>query len=124
MVKVEIQLARILAILDERDRRYEDRFVAQERANTIALNAANERLARMNEFRDQLTDQAATFVTQESLMAYKEVMNANIGRLEAANATSAGRGSGMSQLWGLIVGAAGVLIGVIMVANSMFGVHT
>jgi Flp pilus assembly protein TadB len=106
------------AILAERDRRYDDRFGAQERANTIALDAANERLARMNEFRAQLTDQAATFATRTEMNAEFRAVNATLARLETKDANNAGRGSGMSQLWGFIVGAAGVIIAVVAVAQN------
>ncbi len=123
MKAVRSQVAVIHALLGERDRRYEERFNAQERANTIALSAANERLARMNEFRDQLTDQAGTFVTREELNARLEAINGTLTRLDSHDAANRGRGLGMTQLWAIIVGIAGLLFGGVMAANSLLGAH-
>jgi len=60
-------------VLNERDRRYEDRFEGQEKAVGAALQAAKEavqkaevaaekRFDAVNEFRAQLADQASTFM--------------------------------------------------------------
>jgi hypothetical protein len=67
------QLARLETIVDERDRRYEQRFAAQEKAVKDALTgsekavakaeiAAEKRFDSQNEFRAQLADQAGTFI--------------------------------------------------------------
>jgi len=69
--------------LDERDRIYGERFSAQEKAVIAALAAVKEANAKsetsmerrfdsVNEFRQTLTDQAATFVTIPSLIAIQE----------------------------------------------------
>lgn len=49
-------------MLDEVDKRYQQRFVEQEKAILTALAANDRRLDGMNEFRDTLKDQAATFI--------------------------------------------------------------
>ena len=55
--------------MDERDRRYEQRFRAQEEAVSKAEHSTEKRLEGMNEFRSQLKDQQATFVTRAELLA-------------------------------------------------------
>jgi hypothetical protein len=63
---------------DERDRRYEQRFLAQEQAAKIAIDAANKALDKadsatanrfesVNEFRQTLTDQTATFMPRPEI---------------------------------------------------------
>ncbi len=65
--------AHILQMMIEHDRRYEQRFAAQEKAVASALGAAERAVAKaetatekrfegVNEFRSQLADQAQTFM--------------------------------------------------------------
>jgi pyruvate-formate lyase len=66
---------------DERDRRYEQRFLAQEQAAKIAIDAANKALDKadsatanrfesVNEFRQTLTDQTATFMPRPEITTF------------------------------------------------------
>lgn len=118
----EIARERIAALndkLDERDRRYSERFDAQEGANRLALDAAEKavlkaetaaerRFEGVNEFRQTLSDQAATFITRKEVEALLSGVNQTLGRLDTANSTHTGRSVGMVQLWGFIVGAVGI----------------
>ena len=97
---------------EERDRRYSERFSAQEHANGIALSAANERLERMNQFRDQLTSQAASFVTRDTLDAELKSIHAITTRLENVSAATQGRGAGVTSLISYGIAVAGVLIAI------------
>ena len=48
------------------------RIDALKEATDIAKSAMDERLARMNEFRDTLKDQNATFITKSEFLAYQD----------------------------------------------------
>jgi len=72
----EILLEKIVALrqlMDERDRRYEERFEATDQKTSLALTASEKAVTKaevatekrfdaQNEFRGQLKDQASTFV--------------------------------------------------------------
>jgi len=117
------------AILAERDRRYGERFDAQERANSLALDAAEKavlkaegaaekRFEAVNEFRATLSDQAGSFATRAEMNAELRAIGARLERLEGHDATSDGRGMGMTQLWGYLVGGAGLIIAVVTIAQN------
>jgi hypothetical protein len=110
-------------VLAERDRRYTERFDAQEGANRLALdaaekavlkaeNAAERRFESVNEFRATLSDQAAQFVTRKEVEALFVAVNGTLGRLEQGASNSAGRGAGMSQMWGWIAAIAALGVAV------------
>lgn len=99
-------------LLKERDRRYKAQFRAQEKAQGIALDAANERLEGMNKFRDQLTAQAATFVNRDTLDAELKGVHAVTARLENAAAQIAGRGAGVTSLISYGIAVAGVTVAI------------
>jgi hypothetical protein len=107
--------------LDERDRRYNERFTAQEGANHLALEAAEKavlkaetaaerRFEGVNEFRQTLSDQARDFITRKEVEALLLGVNATLSRLDTANTANTGRGVGMGQLWGWVVAAAGLAL--------------
>lgn len=113
----------------ERDRRYAERFAAQETANKLALeaaekavlkaeNASEKRFEGVNEFRAALSDQAGSFITRKEVEALLLGVNDKLGRLDNQASASAGRGIGMGQLWVLIVGGIELLVAVATVARS------
>jgi len=80
-VVARTEILHLKELLAAADRRYEQRFDAQEKAVQAALNAAKDavnkaeqasekRLDSVNEFRAQLRDQAGTFVTRSELWGY------------------------------------------------------
>lgn len=58
------------------ERRCDERFTAMQRAIDVAFQASERRLDSVNEFRAQLGDQTRTFVT-------REVMEALVSKLDA-----------------------------------------
>ena len=60
----------LLALMNERDLRYGQRFDSQERAVTKALDAADKRFESVNEFRNQLKDQTGTFITRNEMWGW------------------------------------------------------
>lgn len=101
---------------DEVDKRYLQRFVAQELAVAAALTSAKEavlkaeaaserRFESINEFRATLSDQATKFASQEKV----NDLVSRFDRLE-------GRGTGTDASWGKlvsIVGMVGVLVALV-----------
>jgi Flp pilus assembly protein TadB len=109
----------ILAVMDQMDLRYQQRFEAQTKAIDAALlaakeavtkaeNATEKRFESVNEFRDTLSDQAATFITRVEYASLEK----RVTELATRQENAAGRGQGLSALWGYFVALAGVLIGV------------
>lgn len=111
------------AILSEMDRRYEQRFDAQEKANTTALTAAEKavlkaevaaeaRFASVNEFRGTLSDQTATLMPRVEAEARMQAMADKLGELGDRVNRAEGRGSGYTASWAVGVAVMGLLLGV------------
>ena len=98
-----------MAVLDERDRRYRERFESQGKAIDTALIATERRFEGVNEFRKTLSDQAGTFATRDQVEALRTLMAAMAARLDRQEGRSTGLGAG----WGYLVAAAGVVIAVV-----------
>jgi len=107
-------LEHIKALLAQMELRYQQRFDAQTSAINAALQAAKEavtkaematerRFASVNEFRQTLSDQAATFISRTEFNALKERMD-----------REAGHQGGLSDGWKWLVGVAALAIPVIL----------
>ena len=99
------------------DHRFEDAEllrVESARLTKTALDAAHtsmeKRLDGMNEFRDQLKDQAAKFVTREEMISTLKSIQANVEILLSARATEEGKASQKSLNVTMIIAIAGVLL--------------
>ena len=108
-------LEHIIALLNERDRRYQQRFDDQTTAINAALQAAKEAVTKAEsaaekrfELLNELRDGVAT---AEQLDALEKV----VGDLAARVDRFEGRSTGLSAGWGYLVGAAGVVGAVIAV---------
>lgn len=88
-------------------------LASAERAVSKAESAAERRFESVNEFRQTLTDQAATFMPRveaeqriEALAEKHDALAARVDRTE-------GRSTGMSASWGLLVGVV-LLVGALV----------
>ena len=127
-----------LAIINERDRRYDQRFVDSKEAVNTALSAAKEavnaaliaakeavvkaenasekRFEGVNEFRKTLADQQMTFSRRSDLQAltdnlelrYKTITDRMASLEETVNRNTS-RGEGSTATWGYMGAALGVL---------------
>lgn len=99
----------------------DQRFAAAEGALQIALGerekamlkaeaASDRRLEGMNEFRQTLSDQAATLVGRAEFNARIDSIVEAVNRLDKQGSAASGRGAGAAALWGWIVGAAGLVL--------------
>ena len=107
------------SLLTEMDRRFEAAIAAQDKAVQIAMIAsekavvkaeiaAEKRFESVNEFRGQLTDQAATFLARTEYLTAHQSLTEKIGDLGARLERIEGAKTGGRELWGYIVGAIGV----------------
>ena len=88
-------LSHLKEIMDERDRRYEDRFKAMDEKTSLALNASEKAVSKaematekrfdsVNEFRAQLKDQAATLMPREETFTKFNAIEEKIEDLKRA----------------------------------------
>lgn len=124
-------------------------FNATEKATSAALAAAKEAVVKaeaaserrfdsVNEFRGQLKDQAASFITRDEYSAQLKSLgdkldaatvnfssqldratsqlNTSIASLTASRATTEGRTTGRAELWAIIIGA----VSVVLVAMAIY----
>ncbi len=80
-----------------------------------ARDSMNTRLEGMNEFRDSLRDQAQRFATREQV----EALSIQVQELRVARGLDTGRGAGLNAGWGYIIGAVGLVVGLITIAFAM-----
>lgn len=124
--------ADVLGRLGELDKRYEQRFEAQEKAVVAAITAADRAVGKaetatekrfdgVNEFRASLSDLTATMMPRQEAMVQINNLAERINKLEAFINMSHGRGKGLSDTWGYVVGAiasATAIVAVILSFNN------
>lgn len=137
-------ISSVQQIMDERDRRYEQRFVAQEKAVTDALTSAEKAVAaalaaaekavskaematekrfdNVNEFRAQLNDQANTFVPRQEYQVQHDPLVERVGKLEnnlyAREGQSSGQKATIAYIISAIVSATAIITAIIAVSNN------
>lgn len=103
-------------VLEEMDRRYEQRFIAQESASRAAMTAAQEavhkaevaaekRFDSVNEFRATLADQASTLMPRAESTLRWEAVSERVTKIENLLAADVGKSQGLNAAWGYLVGA-------------------
>lgn len=122
-------------ILAEKDAAYAQRFEAQEKAIQAALTAqkeavqkaetaAEKRFDSVNEFRAQLSDQAATFMPRREAESAMKAMTEKYEQLAKTNANNIdsiehrmdrneGRSSGLGAGWGYLIGGIGLIAAIV-----------
>ncbi len=100
---------------------------AAEKAVAKAENAADKRFEALNELRGMAADWRTEFARQSTvdlqvigLTDKIEALRGQINALAIKSSESAGRGSGRSDIWGFIVGGAGL----VLVLVTVFAVAT
>ena len=100
-------------LLNERDKRMEERFTSMQIAVSKAEVTTEKRFEAMNEFRAQLGDQARTFMPRIESQVLHDGANNRINEVMDKVRKMEDLRQGGSNLWGYIVGAIGV-IGIIV----------
>lgn len=144
---IEERIKGVFAIIEERNSQYEQRFIGQEKAVAAALTAAKEAVAfaliaakesvvkaeaavekrfdGVNEFRGQLSDQAATFLPRleadvmfkavsDKITALTDLANANRSRLDIRD----GGSKGISAVTAAVISGLSLLIAIAAVVLS------
>lgn len=124
IAELRANLKSLREIVDERDRRYEDRFKATDDRTGLALTssekavqkaeiATEKRFDSVNEFRGQLKDQAATLLPRSEADVKFNGFTKEIEELKKSMLTSQGRTSGFNASWGIAVSVALLAIALI-----------
>lgn len=127
--KEEMTTREIVALINERDRQYSQRFDAQQQAVKEAFAAAKEavekaekssekRFDSVNEFRAQLKDQQLTFLPRTEYFANHKALEIavkeNADKLTVVTQRQyedQGRSSGSNWMWGVVAGVIALLMG-------------
>lgn len=117
-------------MMREADRRYEQRFEAQEKAVEAALANAKEangksersdekRFEAVNEFRDQQRDLIGTFMPRsEAEQIFQQLREAQ-SDIKTRQDTSEGRGVGLNAGWIYLLGAATFVAALVAIAVAL-----
>jgi hypothetical protein len=97
-------------IIKENDRRYEERFQAQEKAVTVGITALEDRLRGMNEFRGTLEDQARKFIPRSEAELALDTLHGEIDKINSELSTARAERMGIKGGWGYAVAVMGVVI--------------
>ena len=120
LVKDAVARERITALatqLTEFDKRIEQRFDAANHAVSVANGALEKRLDGMNEFRGQLRDQQATYATKSDVDLRLNAITEKLNRLQTRMDNAEGQVAGMGNLWGYMLGAAGLAFALFTLLN-------
>ena len=92
---------------------YDARSVALEKAVSVAYVQMDRRLDTMNEFREQLKDQSASFITKSEYFVKIDVLDKDVRELRESRAELKGKASQTSVNIGYVVSALGVILGIL-----------
>jgi hypothetical protein len=117
---LEVAMKGFEKLMEERDKRYQQRSDSQDVAVKAALEnsekaiikaeaATERRLEGLNELRDMAIDQAGAFARKEDLKVYDVKLQA----LDETVKTLMGRSGGIKETWGYVVGFGGLLLATI-----------
>jgi hypothetical protein len=115
---LKAQQAALLAAIAAQEKMVSIALAAADRAVTKAEIAAEKRFDSVNEFRGQLRDQNATFLTRAEADQRFIALSDKVISLTARIDKAEGLGSGLSAGWGYLVGAIGMVIAVAMYFKS------
>lgn len=129
---VETLREHLTALLESERGKNEVRFQSMERSTSTALAAAQravekaevaveKRLEGMNEFRGSLADQARLLMPRAEADNRFSGINEQLKDISSRIDRQEGRGSGLNAGWGYLVGAVGLLAGLIAIFMKVFG---
>ena len=115
---VDTALQHVLSLIGANDHRYEQRFLDQERAVTMAMaaakeavlkaeNAADRRFEGVNEFRNTLSDQQRNLMPRSEVEVVVRGVHEKLGALEKQMDRFEAERRGLKGGWGLAVGVVG-----------------
>jgi hypothetical protein len=116
------KLCALEKLMDERDRRYEERFKSIDEKTGLALTGAEKAVSKaevatekrfdaVNEFRGQLKDQAATLIPRAEVETRFQGITKDIDDLKHSMGLSAGTGAGIRASWNTVAMVIFLLLG-------------
>lgn len=140
---VETALSHVLALQAAADKRYEQRFDAQQKAVEVGLasqktsvdaalaaadravfkaeNASEKRFEGVNEFRNQLGDQQRTFIPRSEVDLISASLTGKVTELTTRLNELQAERMGIKGGWGYAVGAVGFMMGLAGILFAVFG---
>jgi hypothetical protein len=117
-------------VISDADRRYEERFVAQEKAVVAALAAAKEAVAtaernaekwrqNANEWRGSMDDREKKFVSQDVMTSWKDAVDRRLDDLRLSRAADTGKQEGGVATWGYLVGGVGLILTALSIVGAL-----
>lgn len=100
-------------LVREHDRRYEQRFDAQEKAILKSETSYDKRFEGVNEFRATLADQARDLMPRKESELQHAAVIERVATVETLMRAQVARGVGLKDGWGYLAGVVGVLVGVV-----------
>jgi len=127
----EAMRASQLQLDSERDRRYAEVNIEKEKALKIkeeadkaALGLAREiqtyKDEKANELREQINSERGHYATKADLTAAMEKVAAELKPLMDYVAAERGRDRGVASSWGVLIGAVGLIVGLITIGTFVF----
>lgn len=124
IVALEAVIAALKELLNERDHRYEERSIAQDRAVGVAMDsskaaitkaemATEKRLEGLNELRSMAEDQSRNFARNDEMKLVHTGFDKRIDELTSLVRQQMAHGGGIKDAIGYVAGAAGLLIAAI-----------
>jgi len=112
--------AHLVSLIDERNRQYEQRFLAQEQSVKLAMEAADravtkaeaameKRFDSINEFRGTLADQQRNLMPRSEVEVIVRAITEKLDQISREMLTSRARGGGVHEGWGYAIGLLGVI---------------
>jgi hypothetical protein len=117
--RFEQQDRAVVAALAAQEKAVAAALAAADRAVAKAENAAERRFEAQNEFRGTLSDQARTLFPRAEAEQVLKGMNEKIEVLTSRVNSRDDRGQGRGDVWGFIIGAAGLIAAVISILFAL-----
>jgi hypothetical protein len=111
------QIKAVYDLMTERDRRYEQRFAAQEKAVESTRVDVKDKFEKANEFRQTLSDQAKNFATAKELDLVQSSLESKLTILNNSVSSASVRSGSMREMAGW---AMSVVIGLVAIATFFF----
>lgn len=111
-------LKNVELLIDERCKRIDERFCSIEEARNLAFKTMEDRLARMNEFREALRDGQARFFTKDAHEAYMKATELELRALQDFKLSLETKASQGSVNIALVISGLGILLSVIALVKE------
>jgi pyruvate-formate lyase len=113
--RFDAQQKALEAALLSQEKAVQTAMTASEKATTKSELAAEKRFDSNNEFREQLRDQAATLMPRSEAENRAAALSEKIDDLKATIVLIQGRSTGRNDIWGYLVGGAGLIAAIIVI---------